>query len=114
MSNVVEGLLLYLRSYFASACVLLRRASAILFAHEGPDGDSFVSPPVLITDVVCIGARHLYLMDFSSEGLPDLKSTIERSYPDVKVECKIELQFRQLTKPYRLRPFELMLRMMPR
>jgi len=41
------------------------RASALLFAHEG--------------------ARHLYLMDFSSENLPDLKSTIERSYPDVKV-----------------------------
>ncbi|TFY83015.1 hypothetical protein EWM64_g1006 [Hericium alpestre] len=42
------------------------RASAILFAHEG--------------------AKHLYLMDFSAENLPDLKSTIEKSYPDVKVD----------------------------
>ncbi|KAG9316311.1 NAD(P)-binding protein [Chiua virens] len=41
------------------------RASALLFAHEG--------------------ARHLYLMDFSPENLPDLKSTIESTYPDVKV-----------------------------
>lgn len=41
------------------------RASALLFAHEG--------------------ATHLYLLDFSPENLPDLKSTIENSYPDVKV-----------------------------
>jgi len=41
------------------------RASALLFAHEG--------------------ARHLYLLDFSSENLPELKSTIQHSYPDVKV-----------------------------
>jgi len=32
-----------------------------------------------------IGARRLYLIDFSPENLPDLKSTIEHSYPDVKV-----------------------------
>jgi hypothetical protein len=31
------------------------------------------------------GARHLYLLDFSPENLPDLKFTIAKSYPDVKV-----------------------------
>ncbi|KAI0718982.1 NAD(P)-binding protein [Cerioporus squamosus] len=41
------------------------RATAILFAHEG--------------------ARHLYLADFDPTNLPDLKSTIEKTYPDVKV-----------------------------
>lgn len=41
------------------------RASAFLFAHEG--------------------ATHLYLLDFSPENLPELKSAIENSYPDVKV-----------------------------
>jgi NAD(P)-dependent dehydrogenase (short-subunit alcohol dehydrogenase family) len=41
------------------------RASALLYAHEG--------------------AQHLYLIDFSPENLPNLKSTIEKSYPDVKV-----------------------------
>ncbi|KAF9222687.1 NAD(P)-binding protein [Gyrodon lividus] len=41
------------------------RASALLFAHEG--------------------AQHLYLMDFAPQNLPDLKSTIQKSYPDVKV-----------------------------
>ncbi|EKM53923.1 uncharacterized protein PHACADRAFT_257429 [Phanerochaete carnosa HHB-10118-sp] len=41
------------------------RASAVLFAHEG--------------------ARHLYLLDFDATNLPDLKSTIETKYPDVKV-----------------------------
>ncbi|GJE95067.1 SDR family oxidoreductase [Phanerochaete sordida] len=41
------------------------RASAMLFAHEG--------------------ARHLYLLDFDDTNLPDLKSTIESKYPDVKV-----------------------------
>ncbi|KAJ7178416.1 hypothetical protein C8R43DRAFT_457759 [Mycena crocata] len=41
------------------------RASALLFAHEG--------------------AKHLYLIDFDSTNLPDLKSTVEKLYPDVKV-----------------------------
>ncbi|KAF9481512.1 NAD(P)-binding protein [Pholiota conissans] len=41
------------------------RASAILFAHEG--------------------AKHLYLLDFDPTNLPNLKSTIETKYPDVKV-----------------------------
>ena len=31
------------------------------------------------------GAKHLYLIDLLLENLPDLKSTIEKSYPDVKV-----------------------------
>lgn len=41
------------------------RATALLYAHEG--------------------AKHLYLLDFSPENLPNLKSTIEKAYPDVKV-----------------------------
>ncbi|KAI0661436.1 NAD-P-binding protein [Cubamyces menziesii] len=41
------------------------RATAILFAHEG--------------------ARHLYLSDFDPTNLTNLKETIEKSYPDVKV-----------------------------
>ncbi|KAL1743501.1 hypothetical protein HDZ31DRAFT_40770 [Schizophyllum fasciatum] len=41
------------------------RASAVRFAHEG--------------------ARHLYLLDFDPTNLPDLQSTIETRYPDVKV-----------------------------
>ncbi|TRM69323.1 hypothetical protein BD626DRAFT_473678 [Schizophyllum amplum] len=41
------------------------RTSALRFAHEG--------------------ARHLYLLDFDGANLPDLKSTIEKKYPDVKV-----------------------------
>ncbi|KAI1796517.1 NAD(P)-binding protein [Ganoderma leucocontextum] len=41
------------------------RATALLFAHEG--------------------ARHLYLTDYHPTNLPDLKSTIEKAYPDVKV-----------------------------
>lgn len=40
------------------------RATALLFAHEG--------------------ARHLYLLDFAGDNLPNLKSTIEERYPDVK------------------------------
>ncbi|KAJ8696728.1 hypothetical protein PTI98_006574 [Pleurotus ostreatus] len=41
------------------------RATAILYAHEG--------------------AKHLYLLDYDPQNLPNLKSTIEKSYPDVKV-----------------------------
>ncbi|KAM5530389.1 hypothetical protein V8D89_015950 [Ganoderma adspersum] len=41
------------------------RATALLFAHEG--------------------ARHLYLTDYDPTNLPDLKSTIDNAYPDVKV-----------------------------
>lgn len=41
------------------------RATAIRFAHEG--------------------AKHLYLIDFDPTNLPNLQSTIEKLYPDVKV-----------------------------
>ncbi|KAF9465028.1 hypothetical protein BDZ94DRAFT_1160795 [Collybia nuda] len=41
------------------------RAAAIRFAHEG--------------------AKHLYLIDYSPDNLPELKSTIEKAYPGVKV-----------------------------
>ncbi|KAF8893976.1 hypothetical protein BD779DRAFT_1669486 [Infundibulicybe gibba] len=41
------------------------RAAAIQFAHEG--------------------AAHLYLIDYDPTNLPDLKSTIETTYSDVKV-----------------------------
>ncbi|KDQ21507.1 hypothetical protein BOTBODRAFT_25951 [Botryobasidium botryosum FD-172 SS1] len=41
------------------------RASALLYAHQG--------------------ARHLYLLDFDETNLPDLKDTITKSYPNVKV-----------------------------
>ncbi|KZT71021.1 NAD(P)-binding protein [Daedalea quercina L-15889] len=40
------------------------RAAALQFAHEG--------------------ATHLYLIDFDATNLPNLKSTIEEKYPDVK------------------------------
>lgn len=32
-----------------------------------------------------LGAKHLYLLDYSGENLPELKQTIEKTYPDVKV-----------------------------
>ncbi|KAI0779637.1 NAD-P-binding protein [Fomes fomentarius] len=41
------------------------RATALLYAHEG--------------------ARHLYLSDYDPTNLPDLRATIEKAYPDVKV-----------------------------
>ena len=31
------------------------------------------------------GARHLYLLDYSGDNLPDLQETIQSRYPDVKV-----------------------------
>ncbi|KAF8590932.1 NAD(P)-binding protein [Ramaria rubella] len=40
------------------------RATALVYAHEG--------------------AKHLYLLDFAGENLPNLKETIEKTYPDVK------------------------------
>ncbi|KAG5635994.1 hypothetical protein H0H81_009444 [Sphagnurus paluster] len=43
----------------------IHRATAIRFAHEG--------------------AKHLYLIDFDPTNLPNLQSTIEKLYPDVKV-----------------------------
>ncbi|CAK5281586.1 unnamed protein product [Mycena citricolor] len=41
------------------------RATALLFAHEG--------------------AKHLYLLDFDETNLPNLASTLNVAYPDVKV-----------------------------
>jgi hypothetical protein len=41
------------------------RAAALAYAHEG--------------------AKHLYLLDFDGENLPNLKETVEKMYPDVKV-----------------------------
>ncbi|KAJ8522464.1 hypothetical protein ONZ45_g921 [Pleurotus djamor] len=41
------------------------RATALLYAHEG--------------------AKHLYLLDYDATNLPNLKETIEKAYPDVKV-----------------------------
>ncbi|KAF8894947.1 hypothetical protein CPB84DRAFT_1825889 [Gymnopilus junonius] len=41
------------------------RAAALTFAHEG--------------------AKHLYLLDYDPTNLPELKTTIEKKYPDVKV-----------------------------
>lgn len=31
------------------------------------------------------GAAHLYLLDFVPDNLPELKETIQKKYPDVKV-----------------------------
>lgn len=31
------------------------------------------------------GAKHLYLLDYNGDNLPELKGTIETSYPGVKV-----------------------------
>ena len=47
--------------------------------------------------MIFVGARHLYLLDFSSENLPELKSTIQHSYPDVKVRCEMDLS---VSPPY--------------
>ena len=44
-----------------------------------------------------LGARHLYLLDFDPTNLPDLKSTIQQKYPDVKVGSPVQLAVRPLT-----------------
>lgn len=63
------------------------RASAMLFAHEG----GFCSAESVALLLKALeGAQHLYLLDYSEENLPNLKSTIERTYPDVKV-CYLHL-----------------------
>ncbi|KAG8690552.1 hypothetical protein FRC11_010804 [Ceratobasidium sp. 423] len=41
------------------------RATAFAYAHQG--------------------ARHLYLMDYAGENLPDLEESLKKAYPDVKV-----------------------------
>ena len=38
---------------------------------------------------ISVGAQHLYLIDFSGENLPNLKSTIEEHYPDVTVRMQL-------------------------
>jgi hypothetical protein len=40
-----------------------------------------------LTANLLVGAQHLYLVDLSGENLPNLKSTIEKRYPDVKVRA---------------------------
>ncbi|KAG8936814.1 hypothetical protein FRC02_011393 [Tulasnella sp. 418] len=58
---------------FGKVCIItgvaspkgIGRASAFAFAHEG--------------------ARHLYLLDFAGENLPELKKSLESAYPSTKV-----------------------------
>ena len=40
---------------------------------------------LLIRVLVGPGATHLYLLDFVPDNLPELKETIQKKYPDVKV-----------------------------
>lgn len=42
---------------------------------------------------ISVGAQHLYLIDFSRENLPNLKSTIEERYPDVTVRMRLFVPF---------------------
>ncbi|THH19947.1 hypothetical protein EW146_g1319 [Bondarzewia mesenterica] len=51
-------------------------------------------PMLNFRSVVCAGAQHLYLLDFAGDNLPELKSTIETSYPDVKA-CKLTVTVMQ-------------------
>ena len=37
------------------------------------------------------GAKHLYLLDFDKTNLPELKATIEKKYPDVRVGAHFAL-----------------------
>lgn len=37
------------------------------------------------------GAKHLYVIDYAAENLPNLKSTIETKYPNVKVSANLFL-----------------------
>ena len=66
-----------------------RRATSILFAHEGQNSCGLYSSSP--SDFLS-GAKHLYLIDFDPTNLPNLKSTIETRYPDVKV-CRGPLNF---------------------
>lgn len=111
MSNVVVGLLPSSR-----LCICIVQACICPPFRTSRSRSSFLAIPraVLITNLVFIGAQHLYLMDLSAENLPDLKLTIERSYPDVKVSCEVESQFHQLMNLYRLQQFRPMLRTMLR
>ena len=76
---------------FNSCHVYQRRASALLFAHEGTLPSLYIDTNrvskylTIITDINTIGARALYLLDFDGTNLPGLKDTINKQYPDVKV-----------------------------
>lgn len=67
-----------------------RRAAALLYAHEGNEtSTTSLSLLCKLMHILYSGAEHLYLLDFSPENLPNLKSTIEKSYPDVKVSSAL-------------------------
>ncbi|KAG6378247.1 hypothetical protein JVT61DRAFT_13953 [Boletus reticuloceps] len=55
------------------------RASALLFAHEG--------------------AKHLYLLDYSSESLPELKSTIKARIQTSRSETRWDYRFSPAYEP---------------
>ncbi|ELU42649.1 short chain dehydrogenase domain-containing protein [Rhizoctonia solani AG-1 IA] len=46
-----------------------RRATAFAYAHQATNA----------------GARHLYLLDYDGENLPNLEESLKKAYPDVKV-----------------------------
>lgn len=46
-------------------------------------------PPGSLT--IAKGAKHLYVIDYAAENLPNLKSTIETKYPNVKVSANLFL-----------------------
>lgn len=59
------SILLYTLLYSLNPITSFSRATALAYAHAG--------------------AKHLYLLDFDGHNLPDLKKSIESTYPDVKV-----------------------------
>ena len=63
-----------------------RRATAIRFAHEGDHLHEETNSEIIHGRN--LGAKHLYLLDFDGKNLPEIQSTIETKYPDVKV-CSI-------------------------
>ena len=81
---------------------MCRRATSILFAHEGQKNLTRKSHSHFSLSLS--GAKHLYLIDFDPTNLPNLKSTIETRYPDVKVghgrgpfEFPLKWKFSQVT-----------------
>jgi hypothetical protein len=69
---------------FAGTSFSDRRASALLYAHEGMYSSTSSSHT---WSMFRTGARHLYLVDFDGTNLPELRKTIISQYPDVKVLC---------------------------
>lgn len=65
------------------------QAAALLYAHEGNKYSVFLQLLYDLMWIFCTGAEHLYLIDFSPDNLPNLKSTIENLYSDVKVSTVI-------------------------